>query len=229
MKIPRLGGQSPTAIKRMKPALQKWSLAICLIRYLSASWIYTGSHIDYADFRMLLRHLVAPIVACLYGMIPPQSAEYALVKFVMDPQSDTHLSESGELGGLSEVCNGSVSGRIEAFNCLAGDMDENRLLISSFLCDSYVIHTFGPIYNVEENPQASLKNAYRYLYDEVAAYALSIIKEFAGGFEKKRDLTDENDTKREENFLIMEKSRTKKENERKQLDRRKSSGGCMKR
>ncbi|GER37680.1 asparagine--tRNA ligase [Striga asiatica] len=101
----------------------------------------------------------------------------------MDPQSDTHLSESGELGGLSEVRNGSVSGRIEAFNCLAGDMDENVYGIAS-----YVIHTFGPIYNVEENPQASLRNAYRYLYDEVAAYALSIIKEFAEGFEKEKEL-----------------------------------------
>ncbi|GER46421.1 GMP synthase [glutamine-hydrolyzing] [Striga asiatica] len=144
-----------------------------------------------------------------------------------------------------------------------------------------------------------------YLYDEVAAYALSIIKEFAGGSEEvhfvlmyeelleypgggdsahqslyfergcstgsfivphfygkflnapwifkdkmkilygRKDVSptkkethillnsnhrlDENDTKREEIFLIkrMEKGRTKKENERKQLDRRNSSSGCM--
>ncbi|KAK6158248.1 hypothetical protein DH2020_005562 [Rehmannia glutinosa] len=37
----------------------------------------------------------------------------------MDPQSDVHVSENGELGGLSEVRNGNVSGRIEAFNGLA--------------------------------------------------------------------------------------------------------------
>ncbi|CAA0820496.1 P-loop nucleoside triphosphate hydrolases superfamily protein with CH (Calponin Homology) domain [Striga hermonthica] len=38
----------------------------------------------------------------------------------MDPQYDAHVSENGELGGLSEVRNGSISGRIEDFNCLAG-------------------------------------------------------------------------------------------------------------
>ncbi|GER33073.1 P-loop nucleoside triphosphate hydrolasessuperfamily protein with CH (Calponin Homology) domain [Striga asiatica] len=46
----------------------------------------------------------------------------------MDPQSDTHVSENGELGGLSEVRNGSVSGRIEAFNCLAGGNNNSDVL-----------------------------------------------------------------------------------------------------
>ncbi|CAA0812176.1 P-loop nucleoside triphosphate hydrolases superfamily protein with CH (Calponin Homology) domain [Striga hermonthica] len=48
----------------------------------------------------------------------------------MDPQSDTHVSENGELGGLSEVRNGSVSGRIEAFNCLAGGNNNSDVLQS---------------------------------------------------------------------------------------------------
>ncbi|KAL0312590.1 UNVERIFIED_CONTAM: Kinesin-like protein KIN-14J [Sesamum radiatum] len=37
----------------------------------------------------------------------------------MDPQSEVHVSETRELDGLSEVRNGNVSGRIEAFNGLA--------------------------------------------------------------------------------------------------------------
>ncbi|KAL0393548.1 UNVERIFIED_CONTAM: Kinesin-like protein KIN-14J [Sesamum latifolium] len=37
----------------------------------------------------------------------------------MDPQSEVHVSENSELDGLSEVRNGNVSGRIEAFNGLA--------------------------------------------------------------------------------------------------------------
>ncbi|KAL6501719.1 hypothetical protein OROGR_026852 [Orobanche gracilis] len=37
----------------------------------------------------------------------------------MDPQSDVHVNGNDKLGGLSEVRNGNVSGRIEAFNCLA--------------------------------------------------------------------------------------------------------------
>ncbi|PIN15103.1 Kinesin (KAR3 subfamily) [Handroanthus impetiginosus] len=37
----------------------------------------------------------------------------------MDPQSEVHVSENGEMGGLSEVRNGNVSGRIEAFNGLS--------------------------------------------------------------------------------------------------------------
>ncbi|GFP84388.1 hypothetical protein PHJA_000582600 [Phtheirospermum japonicum] len=39
-----------------------------------------------------------------------------LLKFIMDPEPDVHVSENGE----SEARNGNVSGRIEAFNCLAG-------------------------------------------------------------------------------------------------------------
>ncbi|GFP99312.1 kinesin kp1 [Phtheirospermum japonicum] len=39
-----------------------------------------------------------------------------LLKFIMDPEPDVHVSENGE----SEARNGNVFGRIEAFNCLAG-------------------------------------------------------------------------------------------------------------
>ncbi|KAG8374958.1 hypothetical protein BUALT_Bualt10G0049800 [Buddleja alternifolia] len=37
----------------------------------------------------------------------------------MDLRSEVHVNENGELGGLNEVCNGDVSGKIEAFNGLA--------------------------------------------------------------------------------------------------------------
>ncbi|KAL6588258.1 hypothetical protein OROMI_001236 [Orobanche minor] len=42
-----------------------------------------------------------------------------LVKFIMDPKSDVHVNGNDKSGGLSEVRNSNVSGRIEAFNCLA--------------------------------------------------------------------------------------------------------------
>ncbi|KAL6557410.1 hypothetical protein OROMI_017760 [Orobanche minor] len=42
-----------------------------------------------------------------------------LVKFIMDPKSDVHVNGNDKSGGLSEVHNSNVSGRIEAFNCLA--------------------------------------------------------------------------------------------------------------
>ncbi|GER57524.1 P-loop nucleoside triphosphate hydrolasessuperfamily protein with CH (Calponin Homology) domain [Striga asiatica] len=56
-------------------------------------------------------------VACLHRSGWNENYKTAsTVKFVMDPQYDSHVSENGELGGLSEVCNGSISGRIEDFN-----------------------------------------------------------------------------------------------------------------
>ncbi|KAL6541653.1 hypothetical protein OROGR_011139 [Orobanche gracilis] len=74
---------------------------------------------------------------------------------------------------------------------------------------SHVIHTVGPIYDIDENPEASLRNAYRnslhvakehgiqyiaftaiscgvygYPYDEAATVAISAIKESAGDFKE---------------------------------------------
>ncbi|KAL6564999.1 hypothetical protein OROMI_016449 [Orobanche minor] len=37
----------------------------------------------------------------------------------MDPKSGVHVNGNDKSGGLSEVRNSNVSGRIEAFNCLA--------------------------------------------------------------------------------------------------------------
>ncbi|KAL6558767.1 hypothetical protein OROMI_019117 [Orobanche minor] len=37
----------------------------------------------------------------------------------MDPKSDVHVNGNDKSCGLSEVRNSNVSGRIEAFNCLA--------------------------------------------------------------------------------------------------------------
>ncbi|KAL6536737.1 hypothetical protein OROMI_026318 [Orobanche minor] len=42
-----------------------------------------------------------------------------LVKFIMDPKSGVHVNGNDKSGGLSEVRNSNVSGRIEAFICLA--------------------------------------------------------------------------------------------------------------
>ncbi|GFQ06154.1 hypothetical protein PHJA_002759400 [Phtheirospermum japonicum] len=39
-----------------------------------------------------------------------------LLKFIIDPEPDVHVSKNGE----SEARNGNVSGRIEAYDCLAG-------------------------------------------------------------------------------------------------------------
>ncbi|CAA0834477.1 appr-1-p processing enzyme family protein [Striga hermonthica] len=86
---------------------------------------------------------------------------------------------------------------------------EARITPGFKLPASYVIHTVGPIYNVDGNPEASLRNAYRnslrvakehniqyiaftaiscgvygYPYDEAATVALSTVKEFAGDFKE---------------------------------------------
>ncbi|KAL6588031.1 hypothetical protein OROMI_001009 [Orobanche minor] len=42
-----------------------------------------------------------------------------LVKFIMDTKSGVHVNGNNKSCGLSEVRNNNVSGRIEAFNCLA--------------------------------------------------------------------------------------------------------------
>ncbi|KAL2897890.1 hypothetical protein RDABS01_039672 [Bienertia sinuspersici] len=81
---------------------------------------------------------------------------------------------------------------------------EARITPGFRLLASHVIHTVGPIYDADKNPEASLKNAYRksllvakenkiqyiafpaiscgvygYPYDEAASVAISAIKEFA--------------------------------------------------
>ncbi|XP_022874651.1 uncharacterized protein LOC111393374 isoform X2 [Olea europaea var. sylvestris] len=81
---------------------------------------------------------------------------------------------------------------------------EARITPGFRLPASHVIHTVGPIYKEDENPEASLKNAYRnslvvakennihyvafpaiscgvygYPYDEAASVAISAVKEFA--------------------------------------------------
>ncbi|KAL8539384.1 hypothetical protein ACS0TY_001127 [Phlomoides rotata] len=86
---------------------------------------------------------------------------------------------------------------------------EARITPGFRLPASHVIHTVGPIYGVDKNPGASLKNAYRnslrvaeekniqyiaftaiscgvyrYPYDEAATVAISTIKEFAGDFKE---------------------------------------------
>ncbi|CAL5407580.1 unnamed protein product [Camellia sinensis] len=49
---------------------------------------------------------------------------------------------------------------------------------------SHVIHTVGPIYNVDPNPEASLRSAYRYPFDEAAMMAISTVREFANDFQE---------------------------------------------
>ncbi|KAL6553783.1 hypothetical protein OROMI_019456 [Orobanche minor] len=52
-------------------------------------------------------------------MKAPTRSSQELVKFIMDLKSDVHVNGNDKSGGLSEVRNSNVSGRIEAFNCLA--------------------------------------------------------------------------------------------------------------
>ncbi|KAG2724014.1 hypothetical protein I3843_02G175200 [Carya illinoinensis] len=86
---------------------------------------------------------------------------------------------------------------------------EARITLGFRLPASHVIHTVGPIYNVDGNPQASLRNAYRnslsvakdnniqyiafpaiscgvygYPYDEAATIAISTVKHFANDFKE---------------------------------------------
>ncbi|CAO2820756.1 unnamed protein product [Amaranthus hypochondriacus] len=86
---------------------------------------------------------------------------------------------------------------------------EARITPGFRLPASHVIHTVGPIYDVDRNPKASLTNAYRnsllvakenniryiafpaiscgvfgYPYDEAASIAISTVKEFANDFKE---------------------------------------------
>ncbi|KAI3458459.1 hypothetical protein Pfo_015122 [Paulownia fortunei] len=86
---------------------------------------------------------------------------------------------------------------------------EARITPGFRLPASHVIHTVGPIYDIDKNPEASLRNAYSnslrvakehniqyiaftaiscgvygYPYDEAATVAISTIKEFAGDFKE---------------------------------------------
>ncbi|KAL6530402.1 hypothetical protein OROHE_014755 [Orobanche hederae] len=86
---------------------------------------------------------------------------------------------------------------------------EARITPGFRLPASHVTHTVGPIYDIDENPEASLRNAYRnslriakehdiqyiaftaiscgvygYPYDEAASVAISAIKESAGDFKE---------------------------------------------
>lgn len=40
---------------------------------------------------------------------------------------------------------------------------------------SHVIHTVGPIFDVDGNPEASLRNAYRYIITLIASFLISLI------------------------------------------------------
>ncbi|GMH27056.1 hypothetical protein Nepgr_028899 [Nepenthes gracilis] len=86
---------------------------------------------------------------------------------------------------------------------------EARITLGFMLPASHVIHTVGPIYDLDNNPEASLKNAYRnslrvakdnniqyiafpaiscgvyrYPLEEAAAIAISTVKEFGGDFKE---------------------------------------------
>ncbi|KAL2526810.1 appr-1-p processing enzyme family protein [Abeliophyllum distichum] len=86
---------------------------------------------------------------------------------------------------------------------------EARITLGFRLPASHVIHTVGPIYDEDKNPEASLRNAYRnslrvakenniqyvafpaiscgvyrYPFDEAAAVAISTVKEFADDFKE---------------------------------------------
>ncbi|KAK6929565.1 Macro domain, partial [Dillenia turbinata] len=49
---------------------------------------------------------------------------------------------------------------------------------------SQVIHTVGPVYDTDSNPEGSLRSAYSYPFDEAATIAVSTIKEFANDFKE---------------------------------------------
>ncbi|CAN1858356.1 Macro domain-containing protein XCC3184 [Linum perenne] len=61
---------------------------------------------------------------------------------------------------------------------------EARITPGFKLPASHVIHTVGPIYDSDPNPGASLKNAYKYPFEEAAGVAISTIKELANDFKE---------------------------------------------
>ncbi|GMP69644.1 hypothetical protein CsSME_00028827 [Camellia sinensis var. sinensis] len=70
---------------------------------------------------------------------------------------------------------------------------EARITQGFNLPASHVIHTVGPIYDVDPNPEASLRSAYRYPLDEAATIAISTVRELANDFKEVNfvHLTDE--------------------------------------
>ncbi|KAH9767493.1 Macro domain-containing protein [Citrus sinensis] len=119
-----------------------------------------------------------------------------ITKWSVDGSSDAIVNPANErmLGGggadgaihraagpeLREACCKVPEVRPEV-RCPIG---EARITPGFKLPASHVIHTVGPIYDADSNPEASLRNAYKYPYEEAATVALSTVKEFANDFKE---------------------------------------------
>ncbi|EYU20097.1 hypothetical protein ABFS82_06G059500 [Erythranthe guttata] len=132
---------------------------------------------------------------------------------IVNPANERMLGGGGADGAihkaagpqLREACYGVPEVK-PGVRCPTG---EARITPGFRLPASHVIHTVGPIYDKDKNPEASLRNAYRnslrvakehniqyvaftaiscgvygYPYDEAAAIAISTVKEFAGHFKR---------------------------------------------
>ncbi|XP_011080952.1 kinesin-like protein KIN-14J isoform X1 [Sesamum indicum] len=88
----------------------------------------------------------------------------------MDPQSEVHVSENRELDGLSEVRNGNVSGRIEAFNGLAEGYNFSGVLKSKRVhyadIPAFKISELTKLGNLESASSHSLFSTVNRILDE---------------------------------------------------------------
>ncbi|XP_022987338.1 uncharacterized protein LOC111484918 [Cucurbita maxima] len=162
----------------------------------------------------VVRFKVSPSTACVI-----QKGD--ITKWFIDGSSDAIVNPANEvmLGGggadgaihnaagpdLVQACY-SVQEVQPGIRCPTG---EARITPGFRLPASHVIHTVGPIYNVNSNPQALLRSAYRnslavakenniqyiafpaiscgvyrYPFDEAATIALSTVKEFSNGLKE---------------------------------------------
>ncbi|KAL7214636.1 hypothetical protein ACSBR1_026930 [Camellia fascicularis] len=119
-----------------------------------------------------------------------------ITRWFVDGSSDSIVNPANELmlggGGADGAIHRAAGPELRAachnvqevrpgIRCPTG---EARITPGFRLPASHVIHTVGPIYDVDPNPEASLRSAYRYPFDEAAMIAISTVREFANDFKE---------------------------------------------
>ncbi|XP_028066565.1 uncharacterized protein LOC114269441 isoform X3 [Camellia sinensis] len=121
----------------------------------------------------------------------------ALLYAIVNPANQRMLGGAGTDGAIHRAAGKELRAACydveeveRGIRCPTG---EARITQGFNLPASHVIHTVGPIYDVDPNPEASLRSAYRYPLDEAATIAISTVRELANDFKEVHfvHLTDE--------------------------------------
>ncbi|XP_073304938.1 uncharacterized protein [Primulina huaijiensis] len=137
----------------------------------------------------------------------------AILSISLNPANEGMLGGAGADGAIHRAAGPELSKACykvpevrPGIRCPTG---EARITAGFRLPASHVIYTVGPIYDIDKNPEASLRNAYRnslsiakengiqyiaftaiscgvygYPYDEAATVAISTVKDFAKDFKE---------------------------------------------